>query len=211
MTSFCLSGCGKSASNNKANHCDDDISEAADKNDFQKCIEIGEACQREYFDNREAVNWYKFKTAACHSQWGSLSAKKGDVQTAIEKLKLGVTGTGFPPFVLGVKGTAPRSTWFDHENVPSNVVGIPIPIDGTLGVVAVDNENSVSYDVEIYEHSGNLQSQTLLHTVTVATKSKVDEGLSAAVTKGKQLAAKVKDTSANAPKNPKITLVLKNA
>lgn len=115
-----------------------------------------------------------------------------------------------PGFTYGRTGTTGAGTWLQNETVPSNVVGRPIFTDnGKIIRVAVSNETSQTWTVEIYEHDQT--TYTLLYTaaVTPAAKEKIFEGLNISITKGKQLAAKIADSSPNPAKNPLVTVSAK--
>jgi hypothetical protein len=117
-----------------------------------------------------------------------------------------VESAASPPFILGRSGSSPANTWLLNESVPTNVVGIPIFLDGgVLTRVSVNNELTTTYSVEIYEHDGT--TFTLLHTISVTSaKSATSTDLAVNVTFGKQLAAKV---SSGTPKNVKVALSLR--
>lgn len=111
-----------------------------------------------------------------------------------------------PPFSMGRKGNTSSNTWLEDQGISTNVVGIPIFLDnGKIARVAVDNEDSTTYSVGIYEH--DKVTYDLLYTITVSgSTDQVDDDLDVTLTKGKQLAGRLLTGSA---KNIKLIISLR--
>jgi len=91
--------------------------------------------------------------------------------------------------------------------VASNKVGLPITFNGKITDVFADNQNSTSYTVVIFEHSGKLTARTDLVTLAVSGSTFGNQtGLSVSVTAGKQLGAEI---TAGTTKNVGVTCILK--
>lgn len=128
-----------------------------------------------------------------------------DTQAAIEEVNNKILDITSPGYVFTKSGTA-KNTWLLIGIVPSNVTGINFGFfNGILSSVTVANENSNTFDVELYEHDGTIF--TLLATMSMVT-TRADEfdatdfGV-VNVTKGKELAVKI---SSGTSKNPIVTV-----
>ena len=132
-----------------------------------------------------------------------------NVQGAIDQLCVDVGVSASPGFSWGESGNVTANTWLVNDTVPSNKTGRNFPLyNGFIFEIAVANENSNTFDIEIYEHDGT--TFTLLATVGLtAQRSDVfdqsDFG-TVNITRGKELAAKLVNGSG---KNVVIQLIAK--
>lgn len=138
--------------------------------------------------------WIKFDTGA--NDW--VIVRKGVVNQSAS-----------PGYNFGRANASPGAFLERVGGVVSNRVGLPISINGILDSVIVDNEDSTSYTVVVFEHSGNLAGRTNINTLVVSgfTGGAV-YGLNQAVTLGKQLGAEI---TAGSAKNIGVTCILKGS
>jgi hypothetical protein len=122
----------------------------------------------------------------------TISCSDGDnVQEVLEDLCTGIETSASPGFTWGKSGTVTSNTWLWNESVPSNKSGRTIFLsNATLERVFVSNEQTSSFNLEIYEHDG--VTYTLLTTVSLlaARSTSVDVG-SIPLTTGKELAMRL--------------------
>jgi hypothetical protein len=113
------------------------------------------------------------------------------VQEGFEELCTLVDTSASPGFTWGRSGTVTANTWLLNESVPSNKSGRTIFLTtATLEEVFVSNEQSSTFDLEIYEHDGT--TFTLLTTQSlVASRSGSFTIASIVLTPGKELAIKL--------------------
>ena len=110
---------------------------------------------------------------------------------------------------FGETGNIPVNTFVKRVGgVPSNIVGVPILVNGgSIRVASVFNENVSTYNVEFYQHDGNFTNPVLVYTLVVTNDYGVTvSNLNVTVTKEKQLAAKI---TGGAVKNVGVTIAMK--
>ena len=132
-----------------------------------------------------------------------------DVQAAIEEVKNTVETTALPGFSYGRSGNTTANTWLLNNQVPSNIVGVPV---GTTNPVITEiwagSENLDTYDIEVHEHDGDEINLSLLTTVSVVAQRTATFNISVNTTKNKQLAVKLVNGSA---KNVKTFILVKGS
>lgn len=114
-----------------------------------------------------------------------------------------------PGFTWGRSGSiSGPNAWLQNDGVPSNVTGRNFPLyNGELVQVSVSNENSNTFDIQVYQHDGT--TYTLLTTVSVVAQRSVSVNLTGIlITQGKELAVQV---SAGSCKNPVVQLICKGS
>ena len=130
------------------------------------------------------------------------------LQTVLEEICASLQATSTPGFSFGRGGNAAANSWYINNEVPSNLVGIPIGTSNSeITEIWCGSENTDTYDVEIYEHEGDEVNLTLLTTVSiVANRTQNFTGLTVSVTTGRQIAVKIVNGNA---KNPKVFVIIK--
>jgi len=114
-----------------------------------------------------------------------------------------------PGFIFGDGGNTVVGAYFSNEGVPSNVVGVPIGVNTPrLKQITVRNENSQLWSVTIEEHDGTTFTPITTVVVSPASRGQIFD-VDFALTKDKELAARVAPTSANAAKNGKVQCIIK--
>lgn len=109
---------------------------------------------------------------------------------------------------FGKNGNSPSGTWLERSgSVPSNIAGISSLLSmASIRSLACSQEDTATWSVEFYEHSGNLTNLILLDTLSVITSNTGSKSnLSISITTGKQLAVK----ATTAVKNIGCTIVVK--
>jgi hypothetical protein len=131
-----------------------------------------------------------------------------DTQGAIDELSDKVNTVATPGFSFGRSGNASSNSWLLNNEVPSNLVGVPIGIsNASITEIWVGSEDVDTFDIKVYEHEGDEINLTLLTTVSIVT-SRTDTftSLSIPVTTGRQIATRIANGSA---KNPKCFVLIK--
>lgn len=151
---------------------------------------------------------------------GGVAAPIGSVYHRTNGITYKKTGVGNTAWVIqglespvvsqtadfGKNGVSSANSWLNRAgSVPSNTVGIPVTLaSGVMQSVYCDNANTVSGDVEIYEHDGT--TFTLLYTLTFSSSHAASAtSLAVSVTKGKMIAVK----NVVALSNPGCTVAMK--
>jgi hypothetical protein len=116
-----------------------------------------------------------------------------------------------PGFSFGRSGSLSQNTWLRRPgNVPSNRAGVTIPIaNPVITKVSCSNRNVETYDIEIYEHEGNEVNLTLLTTLSVVSARGAIFNVNISATEGKQLAARLGNTSTGNVRDLGVDVVLK--
>ncbi len=127
-----------------------------------------------------------------------------NVQDAITEVGAGAS----PGFSFSRPGTLNHKVWLNKAGgVTSNRAGVAIFIDNpVITKVACTTENLNTYDITVYEHSGDQVNLVVLGTVSVVNERTHIFDVSWSATKGKQLAVRITDGSA---KNIGVDLQLK--
>lgn len=125
-----------------------------------------------------------------------------NVQDTIDALCDSSAVSASPGFTFNSSGNASAGTWLQVGTVISNKTGINFPLyNGVLFEISVANENSNTFDVELYEHDGS--TFTLLTTVSVvAQRTQVFDAVDFGVvnlTRNLELATKIVGGSAKSP------------
>lgn len=133
-----------------------------------------------------------------------------DAQSAIEEVSFTSQVSASPSFSWGRTGAIPAGSWLLNDSVPSNRAGRTLMINnGKMSKISVATETLDTYQLEIYEHSGNQIGLTLLHTVTItATRSAQISIPNISVTSGKQVAVLL---STGAAKNLVVGMIIKGS
>jgi len=153
--------------------------------------------------NFQAPDWSRY-----YRTNGELWVKSGPNAGDWSVVRKGiVTQSASPGYNFG-RSQANSGTYLKRAGgVASNKVGLPITFNGKITDVFADNQNSTSYTVVIFEHSGKLTARTDLVTLAVSGSTFGNQtGLSVSVTAGKQLGAEI---TAGTTKNVGVTCILK--
>jgi len=133
------------------------------------------------------------------------------VQEAIEELCNRVLISASPGFAWGRNGNINKNVWLLNNEVSSNLTGIPFALtDGELVNLWIGNEDVKTFDLTLFEHDGDEINLTSLVTVSLTAQRfksfDITDFGTIAITKDKQLAARVTDGSG---KNVKVFAVIK--
>ena len=135
-----------------------------------------------------------------------------NVQEAIDELCASTALAASPGYAFGRTGTLSAGTWLIGAEGQSNKRGLPFGLlNGSVKKITVSNENTPSaFTVEIWHHTGNLGSATLVGSVTtVASGSTEDFVVNFSVPQGIQLAVKISAVGVTKPKETGVFLVVK--
>lgn len=130
---------------------------------------------------------------------GSTDLTSTKTGPAIRELRDKVTSSASPGFSFGASGNNSSGTWLRRVgNIPTNKTGIPIRFSNPeLTRITSGTEDTNTYTIEVYEHSGDSVGLTLLTSLSVTSSRNGDSGaISIAATTGKQLAVKISSGSA---------------
>lgn len=101
-----------------------------------------------------------------------------------------------------------EDTWLYNQQTPSNLAGFPLKLSRpSIIEICVQNNKTTQFDVEIYEHDGNLLNLTLLDTLNVSTNND-SFPVSLSSTKGKQIAARVVNVVGDRPMNLNVEILV---
>jgi hypothetical protein len=131
-----------------------------------------------------------------------------NTQNAIEEINSSLLVAASPGFTWGRSGNVSSTTWLQNDTVPSNKSGRTVMINsGTIVKMSVATEDLNTYNIQIFEHDGNENGLTLLHTESIiSTRSSQISIPNIPVTLGRQLAIKLSTGSA---KNLVVGLIIK--
>lgn len=133
-----------------------------------------------------------------------------DVQDAIDELTNITDVSASPGFTWGRSGNTTAGTWLLNDTVPSNRCGREnFLYNAEIQKVFVANQDATIIKLGFYWHDGDSNNITLLGTVTTAAQRSNDFDVSWSVARGKQIAVKVEDDSANSAKEPVVGLLIK--
>ena len=101
-----------------------------------------------------------------------------------------------------------EDTWLFVDNSLSNKSGYRVKLeDLNFSKVCVSNEKTTDFDIELYEHDGNLNNLVLLDTISITGPTQ-EVLLSQTLNVDKQLAARIVNISGVRPKNIKAEFLL---
>lgn len=110
-----------------------------------------------------------------------------------------------PGFTWGRSGNCPDGTWLLNDSVPSNKAGRRIFLNGA-GIIKifVSCENSSTFDVVVYEHSGS-GSEVVVGSVSLVAQRSADFDVDLGLTTGKELSVRIENGAAQ---NPQVGLII---
>ena len=119
-----------------------------------------------------------------------------NVTEALQEICDRIANSASPGFTWGRSGSVIPGTWMQNDNVPSNIAGRTVGLEGaSIKKIQMANGAVNTFTLDIYEHDGT--TYTLLHTVTFSAVRAEEQDLNIAVTKGKQLAIQLGTGSAD--------------
>jgi len=101
-----------------------------------------------------------------------------------------------PGFTWGKSGNLISGTWLLNDTVPSNKAGRRNFLENAEVIkVFVSSENTDTFDISIYEHTGS-GTEVLVGTVSIVAARSGDFDVTWSITTGKELAVQVSSGSA---------------
>ena len=110
---------------------------------------------------------------------------------------------------FGKNGNVSNNTYIPRTGgVSSNIIGLPVLLNNSfLRAAEAQNEDTTTFDLEIFKHDGNGVNLTVIHTIeVVSANGKLDSGLNISVETNKQIGCQITGGSA---KNIGVSLIFK--